>query len=306
MRQVTKEAYLNAYKGSLLEYLVAIEFAQKFGFFKEFIGSLDPNYKVQLQSYELALRNADRNLLNQLGLIAKRLSATYLDKINPKDVSKVLLCGQTHESEADIILVGHREYKISLKMCKLKSYINTKSAGAKSFFEKYFHDKASQKSFNNDLEVHFETFSRSMFEYHDLEYSSGFENWPSDFTELPGQLSGEEREIYQQYMKKITSVFYEYFKKSLQNSEHLSSLLGFSSKDIDHLICFHSGTQNYKIVDILVDSFSGVNEFKFEDNCIDKFSFELSINDKLLQIRCKPMNKFSAPSLKINCSVKYL
>ncbi len=306
MRNSKKEAYLNAYKGSLLEYLVALEFAKKFDLFKEFIGNLNHEYKLQLQSYELAIRNSDRNLLNQLGLIARRLSTSYFDFIKPEKITEIMLTSQTHESEADLILVGERDYKVSIKLCKVKSYINTKSAGAKSFFEKYFNDEKTQKSFNKDLDLCFDHFSRQMFEFHDLDYESGFVNWPSGFTELPGELKGQEKNIYQEYMKKVSSVFYDYFKLSLDKPEKLSSLLGFSSKDIDHLICFHSGTDEYQVSEVLVDSFSVVDDFKLLERPVDKFSFELSLDNKLLQIRCKPMNKFSAPSLKINCSVKYL
>jgi len=306
MKDSTKEAYLNAYKGSLLEYLVVLEFAKKFGVFNKFINSLDPSYKIQLQSYELAIRNSDRNLLNQLGLIAKRLCLTYLEKLQPEKVHTILLTAQSHESEADLILMGSKEYKISIKLCKFKSYINTKSAGAKSFFKKYFMDTLTQDKFNKELEISFEHFARSMFDHHDLEYVSGFENWPEELSELPGELSVDERVIYENYMKKISFKFYEFFKISLTSPVQLTSLLGFSSIDIVHLICFHSGTDEYQISEVLVDTFHEFIEFNYLSEPVDKFSFEISIGEKILQVRCKPMNKFSAPSLKINCSVKYL
>ena len=43
-------------------------------------------------------------------------------------------------------------------------------------------------------------------------------------------------------------------------------------------------------------------KFRMDDK--EKSSFEISLSKILLQIRCKPMNKFTVPGLKINCSIK--
>jgi hypothetical protein len=95
-------------------------------------------------------------------------------------------------------------------------------------------------------------------------------------------------------------------QESFTNS--LPRLLGFGSKEIVQLICFHDFKLNKEPV---------VKMFPF--SCVEKdlrnheilpfnnTSFvEIKIGNWMLQLRVKPMNKFTTTSIKINCAVKQI
>jgi hypothetical protein len=83
--------------------------------------------------------------------------------------------------------------------------------------------------------------------------------------------------------------------------------MGFSSKDILQVIYFHDFPSNdgeqieihhYKS---LLDELSVVLLEPFNDTS----SVEFLVGNCSLQIRVKPMNKFTTTAIKINCSVKF-
>ncbi len=303
MKANQREAYLNVYKGSLLEFLVAGEFARRFGIYSDFIRSLSSDLLNQLKAYELAIRNSDKKLLDALGKFSKSIADHILLELQLGKLNKVILTAhEKNHSEADFLLVTEtKTLPISLKLCKKSSFVNTKSAGARSFFSNYFKNEESQSRFNQLIDLEFEKFARKMHEEYDLKYNQGFKNWPLDLEELPGQLVGRSREIYLSYLHKIGTHLYNEF--SLLKTDY-DSLIGFGSEDILQVICLHKGTETYEFEDLYIHK-REKQKWVLEDLNTHSASFHLHSKKRTLQIRCKPMNKFTVPSFKINCAVKY-
>ena len=88
---------------------------------------------------------------------------------------------------------------ISLKLIKKGAFINTKSAGVKSFFEKYFHHKDFQQHFNTKNRL---AFNNVVFRFYEAMGEESYQEESfSEFlrrhqmSDRPGNLSGPFREI---------------------------------------------------------------------------------------------------------------
>lgn len=314
--QTKKEALFNEVKGSLFEYLMARRLAHLAGNELSFLESLDKNYLNVLSQQDRMVRQFYPEMLmflNQVSEISANELVNFLGEIplRPQLRGKM---GTNHE--ADLML----EYSqgiipLSLKLNKKNAFVNTKSGGIKSFFENYFSFIPSkvQQEFNLLVDQEFTRMSYELHALNDMEYLGNYTNWVrSGKSELPGELSPQERGILKFFYARIAFEMHRILKDA-QNARpdkftsSLPALMGFSTPDILQLICFHDfKSQNPGSVSI--HSYNEMEKW-LKNNQIIPFavtsSVEINLGDWVLQIRVKPMNKFTTTAIKINCSVKF-
>jgi hypothetical protein len=316
-----KEALFNEVKGSLFEYLVAKNLAVKSHAELTFQNSLDQNYLSLLSQQDRMIRQFYPEMLPFLNAASKETSesiVSYLKLVptSPRVVGKFSNSRLSEElQEADLVLmVENKSLPVSLKLNKKNAFVNTKSAGIKSFFTQYFPfiNPQIQLSFNQLVDMEFDRMAWNLHAYHDMNYSGSFELWAQrGFSELPGELSSDEREILKAYYARIASEIHKIFESSFKMNpdafkKSLLPLMGFGKEEILQVICFHDfPVSHFHQIDIhcfndvtkgldltLMKPFSNISSVEFQ------------MGEWLLQIRVKPMNKFTNTAIKINCSVK--
>lgn len=321
------EALINELKGNLFEFLTANELAKAFGIEADFISSIDPNYHAQLAYYEQELRSFDSGLREKLPYFAN-MTKKELFEFLPTKTLQVLLLGKSqqlalkeHFQEADIALIAeNKEIPISLKFSQIGSLVNTKSGGVRTFIENYFDfDDAvkRQKELNHLLDQSFDQMARELYEIAGLEYTSGFdEKWKAaGFSELPGQLPEEYKKSlfahYSRVIKKIHQIIIDIFENNKElflNS--LLNLVGLGHPSLIQVICFHQKDKDgiYQLAKIEINNLESwkdaIEKLKFKKLKEHVSFFDLDLGEKILQLRVKPMNIFTVPGLKVNCSVK--
>lgn len=319
--QIKKEALFNEVKGSLFEYLVAKELAiqgkDELGFQK----SLDRNYLTVLSQQDRMVRQFYPEMFSFLGTAGKSAAKALLDYLK-KIPTGVRVVGKFSNSnladeyfEADLILnFSETVLPVSLKLNKKNAFVNTKSGGIKSFFKNYFSYAPSdiQEQFNKFVDLEFDRMANELHTLHDMEYAGNWNAWVKrGLSELPGELDSESRDVLKSYYARIASEMHGIFEKirllSLEEfKKSLPPLLGFGSENILQLIYFHDFPDNKaEVIDIhsyddLKDELSHINIRPFNDVS----SVELELGRWDLQVRVKPMNKFTTTAIKINCSVK--
>lgn len=328
MKIAQREALINEYKGNLFEYLLGQNLAKHFALEAAFQESLPASLRDRLAFYEDFLLQNDRELYKRLPLLASSVSQSLIPSLN-FDVTQICLVGKLSGQnereewgEADLILLGKQsQRKISLKLCKENAFVNTKSAGLKSFIEKYFNAFPEsflwQQKLNEKVEKDFYKMAHSLYERVGLEFKGQFDSAWSEagFSELPGELESSLSELVlsyyseqAKYLKNCLEFFYNENPRLFCQS--LFPLLGLAGEDILQVICFHGVAQGerYQLKDISLMEMYQLNEkfntFSFGPWDEGKSSFEIRFEKLTLQIRCKPMNKFTVPALKINCSIK--
>ena len=315
-----KEALFNEVKGSLFEYLVGKEIAVRDGDELSFQKSLDPNYLTVLAQQDRMVRQFYPEMTAFLGQVSK-LTTDELEKYLGTKMSRPKLLGKFINSslgatfkEADLAFEtnGHEKY-ISLKLNKKNAYVNTKSGGIKSFFTQYFPFVSPdvQQKFNTMVEMEFETMARELHAFHDMPFNGTFAAWvKKGFSELPGELSEGERAILKAYYARIAREMHLIMsalekKNPAQFRAHLATLMGFGQEEVIQAICFHDmkadGAPYLHIHELKSHELSTAELLPFENVS----SVELDVGGDLLQIRVKPMNKFTTTAIKINCSVKF-
>ncbi|MBL7664649.1 MAG: hypothetical protein JNM93_05910 [Bacteriovoracaceae bacterium] len=317
------EAYLNEYKGNLFEFLVAQKIAKHFNLEKKFYADLPPQYLKKLQTYESELRKLDDVLYKKLPELAEQTLSSIIASFDPA-VQKVELLGKisnNKQSEHDILVTGSGRYPLSLKFCKSDSYVNTKNGGARSFLEQYFsafNPTAAQAEFNLYVEQQFTIMMHEVHESVGLTYLGNNQQWiQNGYTELPGELENDQKEILSKYYYRLSTKLYEilssfYTRDREAFFDSIRALLGYSSQDLIQVMCFYknSTAQRYDFQKIRTESWkkylTSTDGWKICEHKADVGNFEIDLISSRLQLRIKPMNKFTAPSVKINCSVKYL
>lgn len=313
-----KEALFNEVKGSLFEYLVGKEIAVRAGNELAFQQSIDPNYLSVLSQQDRMVRQFYPEMIPFLSRVSL-LTVEELEKYVGVKLTEPRLLGKFINSslgavflEADLsVTAGGNERFVSLKLNKKNSYVNTKSGGIKSFFTHYFPfvSPGVQEKFNSMVEMEFETMARELHAFHDMHFAGNFSLWvKKGFSELPGELSEEERVILKSYYARIASEMHTILtslkKKSPdQFSESLATLMGFGQREVIQAVCFHDmksdGDSHVHIHERKVLTHVEILPFQ------NVSSVELGVGDDFLQIRVKPMNKFTTTAVKINCSVKF-
>jgi hypothetical protein len=320
-----QEALLNEYKGNIFEYLVCIELGKCFKKEIEFLLSIPPDMLSILEQQESFLRNHYSHLLIELPTLAKKAVTELIISKKIKSLSKIILVGKklastqdTGFNESDLLVYLDEDtfLSVSVKLSKMNSFVNTKSAGIRTVFNKYFGDyncTEFQTKFNHFVDIEYESFAMDMHNEADIHYTTLFENWERSGHEvLPGQLDGKFHEILINYYKKINKALYGEFLKLNQLSssvfrQSLYKLMGFSGEQIIQLTAFYQQKENVFIktkieVCELKDILKSI-ESKIVFKC-NLTNFEISFAGHILQVRIKPMNKFTSKAFKINCSIK--
>lgn len=328
--RLQKDALINEYKGNLFEYLVGAALARIFNIESTFIKGSKASSRNNLSFYERKLRELAPGLLKLLPLQALSL-ANKLRPYLPSEIEQIWVIGKINcqldiknWNEADLLIKsGDQIIPISVKLCKTGSYINTKSGGVGSFLTKYFSDfkraPLLQKQLSEIVDVNFQALNHSLYEEVGLEFDGGnFHNWRlAGLTELPGQLTSELKTIVTKSYVPINDFIYEAFSEFYSSdpqlfTKSLMPILGVSGSEILQAILFHRQHRDYAFQtekSCFVKSSAGPSK-EFENLHLRKADqqrgyFYIDLSSMILQVRIKPMNKFTSKSFKVNCSVKY-
>ncbi|TNE98609.1 MAG: hypothetical protein EP326_09540 [Deltaproteobacteria bacterium] len=325
-----KEALINEFKGNLFEYLLGHSMARKRGIESRFIQSFGGELRSRLSEYESWLRVHDQELIYALPTLAEACSAKLDQLLGDTKIQNILVMGKIgsaggndHFKEADLLILSEDEkvIPVSLKLCKAHSFVNTKSAGVKSFIEKYFtpfrRALEFQTELNQRVELSFLSMAKTLHDMAGLNYQNGFDQRWKDagLPELPGQLEKEMNavvvESYRPVIAKIREILLIFHKEDpVLFQRCLRPLLGFGKQGLVQLTCYHQVKDGKKYQLYSIDMSSGENLENDMTDCIfeqenpDISSFQINCGEVSLQIRVKPMNKFTSMAHKINCSIK--
>ncbi len=320
------ESLINELKGNLFEYLLGLTIANRFGIVERYLAQIPNNFRTKLSEYETILRKLDNDLIGTLPLLASSASDALVVALKLDNIKNVAIVGKLSgkKREADLIIVSEGgAIPLSVKLVKFGSFVNTKSGGIMSFISTYFDNievaSKLQKFLNGEIERVHQELARKLYREAGLNFINGFdESWgESGYSELPGELPANLREIVLGYYGELAQSLHNIFIQLHQcnpNSfvKSLLSLLGFGHKDIIQMILFHSGVQikeRYQVKDILISTAAELENLEICDVKILDYkpsvsSFEIVVKNRRLQIRVKPMDKFTTKAVKINCSVR--
>lgn len=323
MSDIRQEALLNEYKGNLFEFLVAVDIARSIGGELKFLDSMTSDFRMMLTQQEQFIREFFPLLLKNLPSLATGLKDEISKYVPIYEVEKVQIMGKaalaasdTRFDEADILLhIPKKIFPISLKLCKTKSFVNTKSGGVRSFFNKYFNSFKGQEIFDLKLNNILDQMIFDLYAEADLDTDTHFSNWiNAGLATLPGQLEGRFRDIYLNSLYRMTKALYVEIEKIYKSDkahfvQSLMPLIGFGSEQIIQATTFYQNINGeYVLEQNLVEDFNCITKelesITLGDYKEDKTSFDIQFPDRTLQLRIKAMNKFTSKSYKINCSVK--
>ncbi|HXH30243.1 MAG TPA: hypothetical protein VNJ01_05470 [Bacteriovoracaceae bacterium] len=317
--QTKKEALFNEVKGSLFEYLVAKQIAIAGNEELLFQSGLDRNYLAVLSQQDRMVRQFYPEMLSFLEKVSRLTAGSIIDYLGEIPASPRLLGKFSHTTardiyhEADLLFeTTTGQLPLSLKLNKKHAFVNTKSGGVKSFFGLYFSllEARVQKDFNKLVDLEFNRMALELHAQHDLQFPGNFSTWVrKGFSELPGELDPASRSILKAYYARIAAELHRILTLAQglgpeDFSNSLAPLLGFGSRDILQVICFH----DFKAGTDPAVEIHPFEEISQQAPVISPFhgtaSVGIDLGDWSLQIRVKPMNKFTTTAIKINCSVK--
>jgi hypothetical protein len=328
-RNVQTEAILNEFKGNLFEYLVGARLARLYDIESDFMNHLPTSKREQLASYESYLREHAKDLLVALPKLAEVAALSVEEKLvsRPKEVvllGKIEGGSEKREwGEADLLLKleNGNSLPLSLKLCRINSYVNTKSGGIRTFIAKYFvlfsEAIEAQEFLNKEVDLAFAKMANELHLLADLDYSGTFgASWDEvGLSHLPGELPALMRPVLGRYYNEIAQALYKIFMDFKGRDEKrffasLAALCGQSIEGLWQVLCFHSdeGEKSHALraVHILESEFFEEGRDKIEFiSARDVAHFTIRFPKFDLQIRAKPMNKFTVPSVKVNCSLKF-
>ena len=325
-----EEALLNEYKGNLFEFLMGKEISHHYKRETSYLDRIPQGFVEKLIHYEDYIRQHDGELLNALPLMARKSFDVLKDAL-PAGSREVFLVGKLvggsnnkELGEADLLLKeGAELLSLGIKLCRKGSFVNTKSGGVRSFFTRYFasFDKASffQERVNRALESAFEEMGQKLYEINGLHFQGSIdESWTAKGkSSLPGELGPQEREVVLEFYYRAVREFHEAFVYFLKEDREcfcrgLLALLGFSCEGMIQMTTFYDRTSFEKYI-------YSETKVEYERNLVGKMktlailplkekrsSFEIVFSPHRLQIRLKPMNVFTVPGLKVNCSRKFI
>lgn len=316
------EAYINEYKGNVFEFLVGKSVASIFHIEDQFYNDIPAEYLDILSKYEGKMMKLNPSLAGKLPELAMQ-SAEFLSKQYDK-ISEVYLVGKKEGLSKDQkwkegdILFSHSasQCALSLKLCKKNSFVNTKSGGIRSFISKYFayssYADSFQEEMNRLIDSGFISMIHKLYDMAGLSFHGQYDQqWLSEgLSELPGELDDSMREQLFCYYNELAMLLREKLlflandnKKDFLSS--LYSLMGLSSEGVDQLIVFHKDDHLFESFFFQKgDTLDQIKDFDIEQLSEIKSSFEIKIANRRLQLRLKPMNKFTSAALKVNCSIK--
>ena len=320
-----REALLNECKGNLFEFLVAQGLSRVYKKEDHFLLTLPRDFRNRLKIYEETIRASDEQLLMGLPPLADAVVKELLNGPPFKGNSHTfhfqvigkMVATNANETwnETDIVAIEENDKKhfISLKLTKDHSFTNTKSAGAKSFIEKYFKafPKAAlyQSLLSSEVDESFQAMGHKLYANFDMDFRGQFDSrWT--LSELPGELSEDMRSVVHANYYRVAQKLHELLNELLKSDrvlfkKCLESLCGFGDQNILQVHCFHQQAQLKEIaIKSYSDLFSPDEDITMSAPKNNGSSFDVKFKRFQLQIRVKPMNKFTTASYKINCSIK--
>ncbi len=332
------EALINEVKGNLFEYLVAFELSRLLGLSSSFIRTFSKigggRAQEDLRHYQEWLRENDVDLFNQLPSLARTTSEQLFAKLPALREGKFhnlmvtgksgAVSGQNSLKECDILIEGEEEtIPLSIKFSKRGAYVNTKSGGIRSFLEKYFASFSEatqyQEELNAFLEQSFIQMAQELYAWADIDanhlmgHSGHFSpQWSeANLPELPGLLEERPRKsLFEHYYRVIDKLHFficEFEKRDRERFlSALAPLMGLSDERLIQVTLYHKNRHHFDSLEIErgEDLLKAREDLFFHPLKKEVSSFSLGLKDKTLQIRVKPMNKFTVSALKVNCSVK--
>jgi len=336
-----KEALLNEVKGNLFEYLVAAKIARKYGDEGHFLNDFEDHdhgkAKDELVHYQKWLIENDAVLYRRLPELAESV-VNHLEKTKyikkETRVKRVQILGKRkgehlkHFHEADVVLfLDHdKELPISLKLCKKGAFVNTKSGGIRTFIEKYFFEfdeaKEAQKRLCAELDKSFSTLANSFYEWADirieddslskLHFSPQWEE--RGLPTLPGELNDTLKPLLHDHYNNVIKCLYHEIKGFFEKDKKLflkslGPLVGLGDEGILQVSCFYNHKEErYSLDQIKTFSYTSfgkeLDAIELLRPGIGLSSFQLNLEKHEIQIRVKPMNKFTVSGLKVNCSLR--
>jgi hypothetical protein len=322
----SEESLLNEYKGNVFEFLVGQTIAKEHNLEAAFLKGLNPDLLKMLETQQRFIQQKAPYLLRNLPTLANKLSCEILETLHIDQLNRVEQCGKialgTHYEElgeADLILYSDKqEFPISIKLNKAGSYINTKSAGLKSFLPKYFQEfsesEGKQIELNHFIELGFTKVLHQMHDFYGLRYEGSVATWKEKgLPVLPGELPEELKMLlhnhYYDVSIKIHSVIRDFISQDKNKIKHcLFKLMGASHSKIVHANCLYkknSEEYEFESCDVLylASMSNGVIEIQEKK---ESASVEVIVDSHILQLRVKPMNTFINGGFKLNCSIRPL
>lgn len=319
----SKEALFNEIKGSLFEYLFARELARISQSESTFLKSISEQYQIVLSQQDRMVREFYPDLIPFLGQMSKKTVEYFLSQFKePLDSVKLLGKFVNTEmsdeiKEADVIIESNqRQIPISLKLTKESSYVNTKSGGIKSFIKTYFQfdqNQQIQHEFNLFVDQIFAEMGHSLYSEAGLEYDGTFKEWiRRGYSELPGELEEHFRIHIHDFYNKVKMRLYDilldlYQKQPKVFLDALPALCGFSNTSMGQLTCYHDfSDKGFSDPRVHFEFYKPeiFNQIVNLNSHPGLSYFDIELEDRVLQIRVKSMNKFTSTAMKINCSVK--
>ncbi|MEE2744038.1 MAG: hypothetical protein VYD54_09035 [Bdellovibrionota bacterium] len=327
-----KEAAINEFKGNLFEFLVGQWLARFYGEEAAFLSRFKGPLKKNIVGYEKWLREFDPGLLRSLPILSEKTANIVLEYL-PQDIKNIFVVGKSIETptkkslkEADLLILStEKEYLLSLKLCKTNAFVNTKSGGVKSFLEKYFGDFDQallwQERLSFCVDKSFNQMAYQLYEREGLDFEGSFDNQWEDagLSSLPGQLPKDYLPLVLEHYHRVITCVYQAFEFFFKNDREkfkkcLFPLLGIGHRDIIQITCFHGETTEQKIkkkyqlkgIHVMTGDILQQELKSLKINGLKKglSSFDICLESLTLQIRVKPMNIFTVPGMKVNCSVK--
>lgn len=319
------EALLNEYKGNIYEYLVASELARSGGDLAAFMKSVPQGFYGMLEQQESFIREFYPRLLTDLPVLAQGLASKIAATLRPAPF-QVQIVGKSAAAfggadfgEADIVVLFENGSRVpvSVKLSKAQAFVNTKSAGIKSFVGKYFkvfpECAQAQEDLGAFFDREFDSMAYALHEKAGIEFDSEFSEWSAaGLSRLPGELPQDLREIFLQALYNVNNKLYEILL-SFKNSNDklfalcLGPLTGYSRNDLVQAATFYrSAGDGYKLDSHVVElacDFDGKKPRELV-NREGTSSFDVVFDDRILQIRLKAMNRFTSKGFKVNCAVK--
>lgn len=316
------EAYINEYKGNVFEFLVAKSIATIFKVEQQFYSDISAEYLDVLSKYESKMMKLSPSLALKLPPLAMQ-SAEFISK-QYGQILQVHLVGKKEGlsknqewKEGDILLTHKKSQSaLSLKLCKKNSFVNTKSGGIRSFISKYFsyssNAQAFQQEMNKLIDSGFISMMHKLYDIAGLNFLGVYdEQWIREgLSELPGELDDLMRQQLFCYYNELAILLRDQLlslanENRIQFLNSLFSLMGLSSNGVDQLIVFHKDNHQFESFFFQMgDSLAEIDDFEIEQLIEIKSSFEIKVGNRRLQLRLKPMNKFTSAALKVNCSIK--
>lgn len=315
------QALLNEHKGFVFEFLVAQKLANYFSIKSfDFIKSIDSDLLQRLENYQRSIFNVDKKLYKQLPLLASETAKFITQNIKEFKVSSVLIGSRSKDFDSDdIILLNIEKDKkfISLKLCKDHAFVNTRSAGIKSFFSSYFINSTQfQYDLNTQITALHERLRMKLFEISGLDVTSmDFSSWTEEgFSSLPGELDEifhiELKNYYHESIRSIYKIILKLYEMDLNSTQktflQLSGIKSDETSSREIVFCLHKGTMSYdlsRVIGMSKDKFN-LTPTKILEPTGENAYFLIEYPKMSLQIRVKPMRDFTTPAMKVNCSIK--